>query len=248
MTAHSPARSLFMASLFVVAGCAYGIENEPWGDATAADSDVSSSADPSGPGGAGAAASGADNAASSSSTGGDDDEKMNNNSPFCGDGLIDAGEQCDDGNGEADDGCASCLVECDPQDVKDPKSHHCYHFVNLKAHWQAAENDCVVWGGAPGLGHLVSIQSADEQKLVKNLGDGAERWIGGADIAVEDNYTWTDGSIFAFENWRSGEPNNNGYNGGEEDCAEMEHDGRWDDQPCEKTKRYVCERIAAGAP
>lgn len=173
---------------------------------------------------------------------------MNDNSSFCGDGFIDVDEECDDGNSEVDDGCASCVVECDPQDVKDPTTHHCYHFVSLKAHWQAAEHDCVVWGGSSGLGHLVSIQSAEEQKLVANLGDGAERWIGGADMTVEDNYTWTDGSVFAFENWRSGEPNNNGYNGGEEDCAEMEDDGRWDDQPCEKAKRYVCERVAAGAP
>jgi hypothetical protein len=162
--------------------------------------------------------------------------------------MVSIGEECDDGNSATDDGCTACVVDCDAGDIKDPSSFHCYHFVDLKAHWQAAENDCVVWGGAPGLGHLVSIHSAQEQNLVQKLGEGHERWIGANDFATEDNYAWTDATSFGFDNWRSGEPNNNGHNGGEEDCAEIEHDGRWDDQPCDKTKRYICERSAAGAP
>lgn len=37
------------------------------------------------------------------------------NIPFCGDGILDTGEECDDGNNDDDDGCdANCLIEAAP--------------------------------------------------------------------------------------------------------------------------------------
>jgi cysteine-rich repeat protein len=37
----------------------------------------------------------------------------NDGAMVCGDGVVDAGEECDDGNTNPDDGCdASCLLEC----------------------------------------------------------------------------------------------------------------------------------------
>ena len=81
----------------------------------------------------------------------------------------------------------------------------------------------------------------------RELGSGHDRWIGGND-EVQENYILSDGSSFSYENWRSGEPNNDGHGDDPENCAEIEDDGRWDDQPCDKTKRYICERRAAGSP
>ena len=229
--------------LALVGGCAYGVEagsSLPRDDVELSGSDDGPSSGSEGDGGAGGSVS------AEPGSGGQGGENIAENTPSCGDGVLSADEECDDGNTADADGCTSCAVDCADGDLKDPVTHHCYRFVELKAHWQAAENDCVAWGGPTGMGHLVSIASAEEQELVQQLGSGTERWIGATDIATEETYVWIDGTPFGFDNWRSGEPNNDGTNGGEEDCAEIEDDGRWDDQSCDKAKRYICERSAVG--
>jgi cysteine-rich repeat protein len=161
--------------------------------------------------------------------------------PSCGNGSIDAGEQCDDGNGDDADGCSGCVVDCEPTEFKHSTTHHCYRLVTTSERQQAAQNDCATWGGAVGLGYLVSITSADEQTFVQNIGAGNERWIGAGDAAVEGSFEWISGEPWSYTNWRNGEPS-----GGGEDCVEIENDGQWDDQPCDDQKWYVCERGAAG--
>ena len=247
-----PARDLAMLFAMAASACAVGVRDDATLELFTAYDDTTTTA-ASGSGGAAvsssasmlpAATGGAAASGGADQTGGGGAQPMEK----CGDGKVGGSEECDDGNAVDGDGCSSCVVDCDTQDHKHPVTNHCYHLVNLKAHWKAAESDCNVWGGAPGLGHLVSIQDKQEQDFVQNLGSGYERWIGATDVMVEKQYEWIDGNVFVFDNWRKGEPNNNGINGGEEDCAEIEADGQWDDQPCEKTKRYICERSAAGVP
>ncbi len=46
---------------------------------------------------------------------------------LCGNGALDQGEECDDGNLAAGDGCTQCSVDCDePGAFKVPASAHCY--------------------------------------------------------------------------------------------------------------------------
>jgi cysteine-rich repeat protein len=238
--------SMFLLAL--TAGCAAGVRA---GDAYDGDSSFSAPSPGVGTntaGGGGDSPSGSGGSSGAGGAGAGGGANMPQPIDKCGDALVDAAEECDDGNTVDGDGCSGCLVDCDGAELKHPVTNHCYRLVKLKAHWQAAESDCNVWGGAAGLGKLVSIQSKFEQELVQNLGSGHERWIGATDAAIEGQFAWSDGSPFGYDNWRSGEPNNKGNNGGEEDCAEIEGDGQWDDQPCEKTKYYICERRAAGVP
>ena len=237
--------ALVVPALMLLGACAYGVEDtaitQPSGPSQAS-SAVASTV------GAGGSAQASSSSGSQTDQGGAGGQSPVDPTPYCGDGFIDAGEECDDGNADGQDGCTSCQVDCDAGEYKNPQTNHCYRLVHQKAHWMAAESDCIVWGGAPGLGHLVSIGSKEEQTFVANLGSGHDRWIGGNDEVQEGNYVWSDGSSFSYENWRSGEPNNDGHGSDPENCAEIEDDGRWDDQPCDKTKRYICERRAAGSP
>lgn len=81
----------------------------------------------------------------------------------CGDGAVEGIEECDDGNAIDDDGCSTCVVDCEAQGVKDPLTGHCYRVFPDPTTWPFAEANCAAWGGAPGLGHLASIADAAEQ-------------------------------------------------------------------------------------
>ena len=55
---------------------------------------------------------------------------------------------------------------------------------------------------------MVSIHSAYENDLVGNF-TFEETWIGGKRVCPDcDEWTWTDGTSWDFENWRGGEPDN----------------------------------------
>ena len=55
-------------------------------------------------------------------------------------------------------------------------------------------------------------------------------FLGGTDSGSENNWKWTSGADWEFENWKSGEPNG----GGRENCMEMEASGLglWNDIDC----------------
>jgi cysteine-rich repeat protein len=162
--------------------------------------------------------------------------------PGCGDGIVDPGEECDDGNEQADDGCSSCIIECEPAAAKDPSTGHCYRVFAIASAWGDAEASCKAWGGGAGLGHLVSIGDASEQAFVAGLVTQAA-WIGGGDAVTEGVYTWTDGTPWTYEIWAPNEPNDTTV----EDCVFMRADGDWDDHDCAyEWPSYVCERRGAG--
>ena len=73
-------------------------------------------------------------------------------------------------------------------------------------------------------------------------------WIGLSDADHEGVWKWVDGTrLTGYENWRSGQPNNFG---GGQDCAGIRmgihfdkvYDAEWHDHPCEKKKRFICEK------
>ena len=163
----------------------------------------------------------------------------------CGDGIVDPGEECDDGNTTPNDGCTNCKVDCELGGKKNPANHHCYHLFEMPSNEGPAEMFCELWGGQAGLGHLVSINDASEQAFVESLGLGMNpAWIGGGDTpSTPGVYKWYDGTPFTYTHWATGEPNGPGV----EDCIYMHIDGTWDDHACAFTwPSFICERRSAG--
>ena len=99
--------------------------------------------------------------------------------------------------------------------------------------------------------HLVSINSARENALVgKLIPDGIRAtWIGGKRVCTGCNeWTWTDGTPWDFENWQTGEPNDTG---GIENVVEIDggdaNYGWNDEDESQTTKRtFVCSKTLSG--
>ena len=160
---------------------------------------------------------------------------------FCGDGFIDADEECDDANDQPNDGCTSCVIDCPFPGTKSSSNAHCYQLFEDATTWPLAEANCEAWGGQSGLGHLVSIGDATEQGFVSTF-IAQDTWIGGGDMVVEGTFTWVDGTPFSFTNWAPGKPDDMTV----EDCMFTRANG-WDDNDCGQQKTaYLCERRGAG--
>ncbi len=169
----------------------------------------------------------------------------------CGNGTLEAPEECDDGNGVAGDGCSSCKVECGCDgcagiiEHKDPATNHCYRLVtNANTTWGNARNACIAWGG-----DLAALSTQAEINalvpLVVAPGDD-DVWVGASDSAVEGTFAWSNGETFIYVSnqppWAGGEPNN--FFG--EDCVEAYDNGTFNDDSCSKNNDFLCERRPAG--
>ena len=91
-------------------------------------------------------------------------------------------------------------------------------------------------------GYLVSIQDQAENDFVKNGLIANTAWIGYTDEDSEGNFEWEDGSNSSYTNWSSGEPNNQGVNGGQGDYAVMDKSsGKWKDRDGNDDYEFVME-------
>lgn len=180
----------------------------------------------------------------------------------CGDGLVGATEQCDDGNTDDTDGCISCAfatcgdghvrrgVElCDDNGaacvrcttctgIADPATGHCYTLIDAPTPRAAAEAACTATGG-----HLIVLDGASEWAVVAPLWTApyAATWIGLTRAAAGQNqWAWETGPRLGTGTWNAGEPNNSG---GAEDCVQAgAMTGGWNDIACAATGRALCER------
>lgn len=181
--------------------------------------------------------------------------------PVCGNGILEMGEQCDDAGHAGQDGCdASCKVMCSQlgAGATESEDHHCYNGYD-SADFQAAQAACVKRGG-----HLATISSAAENKVVRGLVNSS-KWIGGSEDVGDTsegtgNYTWLTGEPFTYTNWASGEPDQGevrcstigpGPGPGSiqacyEHCISMDGQGLWSDARCDVADGYVCEWDPAG--
>jgi hypothetical protein len=109
-------------------------------------------------------------------------------------------------------------------------------FINNNKNRANAETDCV------GLNmHLAAVRNDASNDVVQGLVTGKISWLGATDLVAEGTFLWPDGSALAYDNFRSGVPNNGGGQG-QEDCLAIEgnNGGSWDDRPCGDSFAYVC--------
>ncbi|XP_026204045.1 ladderlectin-like isoform X2 [Anabas testudineus] len=112
-------------------------------------------------------------------------------------------------------------------------------FVNRQMKWIDAERYCQA-----SKANLVSIHSPAEyafiQELIKNqTGTNTYAWIGGTDAIEDTQWFWSDGSIYFYQDWARGEPNNYG---GPESCIVINFKDNylWNDLKCVNELPFVC--------
>ena len=96
-----------------------------------------------------------------------------------------------------------------------------YALFNDVLTWSDAKEKCEALGG-----HLVTITTAGEQKIVNALtGKGARPayWIGLTDQANENSFQWVTGESFSYANWKDGAPANDSTR----NWVQMAADNKW---------------------
>jgi cysteine-rich repeat protein len=179
----------------------------------------------------------------------------------CGDGIIEAGEQCDDGPGNSDapaSSTAACTSACQLRaacgDLTgalgaaiDPQSGHCYVAWPGPLNWESARGDCQSRGG-----DLASLTSMGEDALVKSIAGGTIRyWLGlYSPPSAPAAFHWVTGEALGYSAFAPGQPDNLG---GDEWCIVYDPLTGWRDVPCGwpstgllpyaglNTAGYVCE-------
>lgn len=114
----------------------------------------------------------------------------------------------------------------------------CYWFSRSGKPWLEAEKYCQLENA-----HLVVINSREEQKFIVQHTNPFRAWIGLTDS--DGFWKWVDDTDYrhSYKNWAASQPDDwRGHElGGSEDCAEIQRDGRWNDDFCQQVKRWVCE-------
>ena len=151
-----------------------------------------------------------------------------------GDGNVrpNAFEACND----RDDNCdgtvdEGCMADCN----RVVRGSSRYHFCRSGRRWTDARDFCETLDAS-----LVTIDDAPENAFVREQADAAgagDWWTGLNDRGDEGEWEWVSGSSAAYRNWGGGEPNNIGN----EDCASIRPDGRWNDSNCNNSLRFACE-------
>lgn len=142
---------------------------------------------------------------------------------------------------------APTAVPCTMGDAQlvDPADGTCYMLFGEAKTWQVAQGDCLALSGT-----LAVLDTAEKQAVVQTLSenhplDGPDLWLGATDVVVEGTFVWLGGEAMVYENWRDGEPNNDGPGEDPENCVVIEGDTdlhEWDDRSCVTPSPYICER------
>ncbi|MGZ3406382.1 MAG: lectin-like protein, partial [Polyangia bacterium] len=161
--------------------------------------------------------------------------------PGCGNGVVESGEECDQGAANSDDpaSASTCTTMCKKRAACgsvsgaaaakiDPATGHCYVAWPGPINFASAQRDCQSRGG-----YLAVVTSSAENSIVNAVSGLSQMWIG-LEIthAATDSFRWVDGEPFLYSAFATGEPNNGANNGGRaEDCGARTILG-WADLPC----------------
>ena len=111
------------------------------------------------------------------------------------------------------------------------------HNRTSRLNWENARRDCLGYGG-----DLVSIANQSEMSFVYNKSSkfwNQHYWIGLNDRRNENQFVWSDGTLYnasVYSNWNPGEPNDRAG----EDCVEL-YRTSWNDNGCKEEYGYICE-------
>ncbi len=172
--------------------------------------------------------------------------------PKCPNGMLDLGEQCDDGNLVETDGCTSLCRTAPPCDIEAfpggdrfavaPATGHCYvSFDSEMTTFSEAQAACVLLDG-----HLATITSSAEQALILSVLNPLENpWIGAVDDENDTDsiFEWVTAEPFIYSAFAPGEPDDDVLVDGMGDCLHITNaQGQWADTNC-NLSAYVTGRI-----
>jgi cysteine-rich repeat protein len=174
----------------------------------------------------------------------------------CGDGVINADDECDDGNDVGDDGCSNtCDVICPAGWFKapdgQPNAFHCYEFFGTPvggadSDFAAASADCVALGEDFHLATATSTAEIDDIRALITGPNGP--YIGGVDPASDCMFEWVTAEPWTWGQsgaaWAGGMQNGCAT----EDCLQIYGGGAFNDYDCSLPLPWICEMDPAEEP
>ncbi|XP_051887781.1 C-type lectin domain family 4 member M-like isoform X2 [Pristis pectinata] len=113
----------------------------------------------------------------------------------------------------------------------------CYLFSLTEETFTNAKRQCALKQS-----HLVGINSKAEQKFIADHTYSKFYWIGLTDSLQEGDWIWEDGTSYSSSPkfWKPGQPDNHNKM---EHCAHLVARGLWNDGPCSRKYKYICEKM-----
>jgi len=119
----------------------------------------------------------------------------------------------------------------------------CYGYINLAKSWFDAQAACKDIGG-----HLAEPADMMTDMFITGLmhkHDGTRPiWLGAEDLLKEGSWFWANSGKAVdkgYTDWMKGQPNNINN----QDCMELHPSGHWEDNVCNKTNAFICQRPAS---
>ncbi|XP_030060735.1 mannose-binding protein A [Microcaecilia unicolor] len=105
----------------------------------------------------------------------------------------------------------------------------------LEYDYETASRMCSRAGGL-----VASPKNADENLALQEIVSKHDKrsFLGITDLHTEGTFKYSTGGTITYSNWHSNEPNNDK---GNEDCVELNTDGKWNDTSCTNKKLLICE-------
>lgn len=166
-----------------------------------------------------------------------DGESGSEPEPLCGNGVVDPGEECDDGNDAQVDGCDGCVISCGPApEFFNFATDKCYRLDEESlTSWDDASAACKAWGGELAVPSNVDELAAIQQRVRKNT------WIGGFDASGDGKFEWVTGEPWIISLWAGKPP----AASGEPTCLLIEGEMLTvRAEPCATPSAFVCEQLA----
>ncbi|XP_053305845.1 pulmonary surfactant-associated protein D-like [Spea bombifrons] len=107
----------------------------------------------------------------------------------------------------------------------------------LEESFESVQRTCKEAGGNIATPRNAAENSA-AQEILHAKGENPKAFLGISDLQVEGIFKYAGGDKIDYSNWNLGEPNNSKDN---EDCVEIQDNGKWNDIPCSLLRLVICE-------